>query len=56
MADYAVTKDLFNTNPEMKQYFDSLPAHVQETIRQSAAGQITNLEELRRTAEGLLQK
>lgn len=56
MADYAVTGDLFQTNPEMKQYFDSLPPYVQETIRQTAASQITNLDELRHTAEGLLQK
>ncbi|HIZ84151.1 MAG TPA: hypothetical protein H9668_07020 [Firmicutes bacterium] len=56
MADYAVTGDPFETNPEMKQYFDSLPPYVQETLRQSSGGQISNLAQLRQAAEHLLQK
>ena len=56
MADYAVTGDPFETNPEMKQYFDSLPPYVQETLRQSSGGQIANLAQLRQAAEHLLQK
>lgn len=41
-------------NPQMQQYFSSLPVYVQETIKQSAP-KITNEDELRKFAENLMQ-
>ena len=56
MADYAISSDMLNNNPEMKQYFESLPPYVQETMRQSSGSQITSLEQLQKTAENLIRK
>lgn len=44
--------DCFN-DPQMQQYFSSLPMYVQETIKQSAV-KITTENELRKFAENLM--
>ncbi|MCI8359907.1 MAG: hypothetical protein HFE86_01040 [Clostridiales bacterium] len=56
MANGALNGDILVNNPEMKQYFETLPPYVQETLRQSSGGQITSLAELQSAAEKLLQK
>lgn len=48
-------KDPINSNPEMKQYFSTLPPFVQETIRQS--GLIpADLQALQQAADNLMKK
>lgn len=56
MANNALNGDVLVNNPEMKQYFETLPPYVQETLRQATGAQITNLVELRSAAEKMLQK
>lgn len=46
-------KELLRENPEFKEYFDSLPKFVQETLMQSSGIGKTE-EELRAIAENLL--
>ena len=43
------------SNPEMKQYFNTLPEFVQETITQSGA-QMDTLRDLKSCAENLMKK
>ncbi len=45
----------FENSPEIKQYFDSLPAFIQETVMQSGV-QIETEEQLRQCAEKLMKK
>ena len=47
--------DFFMDNVEMQQYFNSLPAIVQETLKQSHM-KIHSLEELKKCAEHLIRK
>jgi hypothetical protein len=47
--------DMMNLNPEMQQYFSSLPIFVQETIKQSNVN-INCVEDLRKCAENLMSK
>ncbi len=42
-------------SPEMQEYFDMLPAMIQESIFQSGA-KLSNLEELKRFAENVEEK
>ena len=42
-------------NPEMKQYFESLPFFVQESIKQNGVT-FTNLAELENCAKGMLNQ
>lgn len=42
-------------DPAMKQYFDTLPAGVQEMILQSGA-EVNSLDQLKQCAEHLMQK
>ncbi len=37
--------------PEMEQYFESLPMHIQETIQMAGREKIQSIEELRQIAE-----
>ncbi len=43
------------THPDMKQYFDTLPKFVQETITQSGAS-LNTLQDLKACAENLMKK
>lgn len=43
--------DMFNMTPQMKEYFNSLPEMIQETIIQSGA-KVNSLEDLKAIAEG----
>ena len=47
--------DLFQFNSEMQQYFDTLPAIVQETIKQSNS-KVGSLEDLKACAENMMKK
>ncbi|MDD4796331.1 MAG: hypothetical protein PHO66_01005 [Eubacteriales bacterium] len=42
-------------DPQMQQYFDSLPAYIQETIAQ-AGPQFDSLQQLEQMAQHLLEK
>lgn len=48
-------QELLRENPEFKEYFDSLPKFVQETLTQSSGLGKTE-EELRSVAENLMRK
>lgn len=41
-------------DPQMKQYFDSLPAYVQENIMQTGV-ELCNMDQLRSCAENLMR-
>ncbi|MDD6728167.1 MAG: hypothetical protein PUE08_02985 [Eubacteriales bacterium] len=43
--------DMFNLTQQMKEYFDTLPENVKESIYQSGA-KINSLEDLKTVAEG----
>ncbi len=43
--------DMFNMTPQMKEYFNSLPEMIQETIIQSGA-KINSLDDLKAVAQG----
>lgn len=47
--------DIFNFSDEMQRYFETLPALVQENIKQSNS-KINSLEDLEKCAENLMQK
>ena len=48
------TQPAWENDPQMQQYFQSLPAYIQESIKQSGVS-ANSVEELRRCAENLAQ-
>lgn len=45
----------FQNDPQMQQYFSSLPPYVQETLEQCSP-QVTNLEEMKKCVENLMRQ
>ncbi len=54
MPDNFYANDPIKDNPQMKQYFNSLPAYVQESIKQSGI-EVRTLEDLRSCAENMMK-